>query len=491
MVDKYLKIIYDDYYDINRTINLMCDMDVIKFVYFLSQNDFHDEKMDDIVEMFKDARRKDIDEMIHNSSDDSFFSARSTLHFTYPLGETLKKLDVLYEITGSDLWEKIFGYSYDMFNAVITVILCRIILFYNYYRTIEDNDEKKEFEERNPLVRECYLTKEEIYKYFNGFTTEIDLILNDISIKYSDIKQLKDVYRIINNDGHYYLFFIWDFLYNLYNIYSKRIKDYLGNDKFSDIRGKAFENVCFKNLELCFPNSKKYQSLQYDYKKGNHEIDILMELENTIIVFECKSGAFDVYDFDNNDELYEEFRKVFGNGYKTINDLNKYIKEGNNCFRTKNGKTVNIDLKGKKVIYINLSLYNIEFMQTNIQKIKSEKLKKVEVYPICWNYIDFLTLTQVACVDYNLFEQYLIKRFEIINNNKNLTLDYDEVDVFGLLTDPDQIEFVNKYLLKVSKDSANIDMNFMISNAIYRREFNDGLNRRFLMGFIYKSTKDD
>ncbi|MBQ6135143.1 MAG: hypothetical protein IJI60_02375, partial [Bacilli bacterium] len=94
MVDKYLKIVYDDYYNINRTINLMCDKDVIKFVYFLSQNDFHDEKIDDIVKIFKDTYRKDIDEMIHNSSDDTFFSARSTLHFTYPLGETLKRLDV-------------------------------------------------------------------------------------------------------------------------------------------------------------------------------------------------------------------------------------------------------------------------------------------------------------------------------------------------------------------------------------------------------------
>lgn len=490
MIDEYLKIIYEDYYNINRTLDLMCDMDVIKFVYFLSQNKIKDKKINEVVDLFKNERHKDIDEMIHNLSDDSFFSARSTLHFTYPLGETLKRLDVLYEITGENLWKKIFGYSYDMLYAVITVILCRITMFYNYYRMIEDPTEKRDFEERNPLVRECYLTKEEIYKYFNGFENEINLILNDISVNYCDIKNLKDVYRIINNEGHYYLFFIWDFLYNLYGIYCKRIKEYLGDDKFSKIRGKAFENVCFKNLEICFPNAKKYKSLQYDYKKGNHEIDILMELEKTIVIFECKSGAFDIYDFDNDEELYFNLKKVFGKGYKTINDLNKYLKDGNYCFRTKNGKKVEINTSEKQVIYINLSLYNIEFLQTNIQKIKSEKIKKVDVYPICWNYIDFLTLTKVACVDYSLFEEYFIKRFEIINNNKNLTLDYDEVDVFGLLTDPAQTEFVNNYLLKINKDSSNIDMNFMISNAIYRKEFNDGLNRQFLLGFIYKNTDD-
>ena len=80
--------------------------------------------------MFKNERHKDIDEMIKDSLDDSFFSARSTLHFTYPLGETLKRHDVLYEMTGEDLWKKIFGYNYEMLHAVITFILCRIIMLF-------------------------------------------------------------------------------------------------------------------------------------------------------------------------------------------------------------------------------------------------------------------------------------------------------------------------------------------------------------------------
>ena len=108
----------------------------------------------------------------------------------------------------------------------------------------------------------------------------------------------------------------------------------------------------------------------------------------------------------------------------------EYLKKGNNVFRTKSGEKINLDSNNKKVIYVNLSLYNIEFLQTNIQKIKSKKIRKVLIYPICWNYIDFLTLSQVACVNYGLFEDYFIKRFNIINNNKNLTFDYDEVNAF-------------------------------------------------------------
>ena len=37
MLEKYLKIIYDDYYNLKRTVDLMCDRDVIDFVYFLSK----------------------------------------------------------------------------------------------------------------------------------------------------------------------------------------------------------------------------------------------------------------------------------------------------------------------------------------------------------------------------------------------------------------------------------------------------------------------
>ena len=117
-------------------------------------------------------------------------------------------------------------------------------------------------------------------------------------------------------------------------------------------------------------------------------------------------------------------------------------------------------------------------------------MKKVDVYPICWNYIDFLTLTKVAIVDYALFEEYLKKRFNIINNYKNLTLDYDEVDAFGLLTDPSQKHFVDNILLSESTSNSNIDMNFMISNGIYREEFNSGLDRKYLLGFIHENTGD-
>lgn len=483
-MDKYLKIIYDDYYNLKRTLDFACDRDVIQFVYFLSKYNINGSNIENIVKAYKKEKSKEYKDFIEKINSDSYFSARETLHFTYPLNETFKRLDVLFEMIGDKKWNEIFGYSYEFLYTFVTVVICRIVLFHNL-NEIEPNEGYA-----NSDAKECYFTKDELNKYLQNSSGEIDLVLNDLSVNFSELSNVKDVYKIIAFNEHYYLFFIWDFLYNLFNIYSIKIKSVLGNDEFNKKRGKAFETVCYNNLNQCFNYGKIYKGLEYDYKSGNHEIDILMELNKVVVIFECKSGAFDSLEFENDSELYSAFVKVYGNGYKTINDLNDYILEGNNTFRDKDKNNIEIDIKNKSVVYVNLSLYNIEFIQTSIQKIKSARMKKVDVYPICWNYIDFLTLTKVAIVDYELFEEYLKKRFNIINNYKNLTLDYDEVDAFGLLTDPSQKHFVDNILLSESTSNSNIDMNFMISNGIYREEFNSGLDRKYLLGFINENTGD-
>lgn len=491
MLEKYLKIIYDDYYNLKRTVDLMCDRDVIEFVYFLSKYQIENKTFKDLVSEYKNQKKDKYKQYLNSESPDEFFSERDTLHFTYPFYETFKRLDVLYEMIGKKKWKEIFGYSYELLYYVVTVIICRIILFYNNYRQIDDIDERKEYEKIHLYATTCYFTKEEIYNSFDGYRTEIDKILDDISIDFYKQDNIKDSCSILKVDNHYYLFFIWDFLYNLYDKYSKKIKSSLGNDEFNNKRGKTFENLCYNNLKNTFPQFEIYKSLEYDYNKGNHEIDLLMQMEETIIVFECKSSSFDTYESSIDGKLYNDFLKAYGRGYKTINDLNNYIKLGNNIFRSKDGNNVSFDFNKYKVVYVNLSLYNIEYLQTNVQKIDSSKIKPVEVYPICWNYIDFLTLTKVACVDYELFENYFNKRFNMINKNKNLTFDYDEVDVFGFLTDPSYQEFYNNILMPTVEKGNSIDMNFMISNGAYRQEFNKHLDIDYLYGFIGKNNREN
>lgn len=484
MLDSFLKIIYDNYYDINRTLDLEVDKDIINFVFFLSKYKGKNLSLEKIISDFKKSKQMKYQKSINETVNDSFFAEKDIIHFTYPFKETFRRLDILYDMIGKSKWKEIFGYDFEMLYYVITVIICRIVLCHNCYVQMKDENEKNNFKNLFYNVENCFFTKKEIFGYFKNNKREIELILNDISIDFYDQKSTKDSCLILKNGEKYYLFFIWDFLYNLYDIFAEKIKNNLGNNKFNDKRGKSFENVCFENIQKTFPNYTSYKSIHYDYRNGNHEVDILLILNKTIVMFECKAGSFDTYKSDDDGKLYQNFAKVFGKGYKTINVFNDYISDGNNTFRTKNGKKIQIDFKNHKIIYVNLSLYNIEFLQTNVQKIKSDKLHSVKVYPICWNFIDFLTFTKVACANCDLLEEYFIKRFNMINQNKQLTFDYDEADVFGFLIDPGQKEFVENYLLKSSLSNQNLDINFNISNGVYRKEFNEELDKQYLFGFI-------
>lgn len=56
-----------------------------------------------------------------------------------------------------------------------------------------------------------------------------------------------------------------------------------------------------------------------------------------------------------------------------------------------------------------------------------------------------------------------------------LSLDIDEIDVLGFLTD-DQNERVYKM---IKENTSNVDTNIMITNGVYRNQVNELFNRKF------------
>ena len=125
-------------------------------------------------------------------------------------------------------------------------------------------------------------------------------------------------------------------------------------------------------------------------------------------------------------------------------------------------------------------------MQTQIQKIKKEFIRPANIYPICWNYLDFGSIMKLSPLDINLFEKYLEKRTRLLNEKKNITFDIDEIDAFGFLTDP-KYEYV--YDMLMNHVNENIDENLMISNGAYRQEFNMMFDKKFIDDYINKIAK--
>lgn len=493
-MDELLKKIYYDYYNLERTLDFDFDKDFFKFVYQLKNYKGKTINIDKVLNDYKDSTTAEIHEQLfQNGKIDTFFAEKLSVHLTYPLKYTIKRLNIIFNTIGKDEWYKIFGFTSKNFISLINFILIRIILYNNYI--IENNSEmKKQYEINFPLSTNYYFTKEELYGFFSENKKDIDKILKIISKNIFDFKNENDVFYFIEYNKKYILYFIWDFIYNLYDVIENYILDFYQNNKidketFYSNRGKVFENCCADRIKELFSPQTVYQNLYYNNNNGDHEIDILVNTQHEIIVFECKSSKFDIHKTKNDKELKNDFLRAFGNGFKTFNNLNNYINNGGNKFYSKNlNKSFNFDFQTKKVIFINISLHNIEYLQTSIQKIDKNLIKPVSVYPICWNYIDFLTITELGKKNIPLFTEYLYKRFDMINKNKNLTLDIDEIDVLGFLTDEHNDELYHN-LINMYKE--NIDMNFMINNGAYRETVNNYLDCLFFEELIAEEFYND
>ena len=358
--------------------------------------------------------------------------------------------------------------------ALIKAIIKRIITYNNF---VLDNKGKE---------YNFYLTKYEIYTYLTIPTNEIDPIIEFISIDLNNINDERDCFNLIKfNSDSYTLIFIWDFLYYLYDKIETRIKENSNEKQLSiyyNNRGKIFEKQCIQEIRLAFKNKEIYKNVYYINEKGKNELDIILIIDNKIIVFECKTTNFDIYKTNNNEELEYQIISALGKGYKTINNFDQYIKNKDTIELLDNGKKIKLNLKNKEIIYVCISLNNIEFVQTSIQKINGKVLKKVNKYPIILNYLDLSSILELATLNPNPILDYFSKRFYTINELKMLSIDIDEIDVLGFLTDEQNARVCNM----IKDNSSFVDTNLMITNGAYRNQVNKFLNERFIYNLYEK-----
>ena len=475
-----LNRLYYDYYNFNKKSYFPIDKDYLRLIFMLKDENIEDISIREIIKKYKN--RNSFSNRIVNveENNDDYWIEKEVIHITYPFEETLERIEVLYNIVGKEKWIKIFNFDYKDLCDFIVVLIYRIYN-YNYCHLCKDSEILKEYEEAFPYSKRCYFTRKEMYQFFNNKKV-VDSLFDFLSIDIKMQKSIVDSTKLIQYKGKYYLFFIWDFIYNLFNEIENKILENISNiDNYYQNKGKKFENLCYEKLTKYYKQEYIYKNIKYTYKNSNHEIDLLLELPNSYIIFECKSSNFDINKTNSNKELYEKFIKSFGRGYKTINDLNDYISVGNNEFIEKSTNNIIKIKPNKKIYYINLSLYNIEYLQTQIQKIKTEYINPVNIYPICWNYMDFGSIMKLAPLDYNLFERYLERRTNLLNKRKNVTFDIDEMDAFGFLTDPN---YDNSFDMIMKYSDNNIDENFMISNGIYRQDFNNMFNAKYISEYI-------
>lgn len=467
--------IYCDYYDIGKLQNFKLNTDVEYIQLIASYKEIKDKTLKKTIKNFKDLFSKKLrDGVLNSENKDDYFVDKNIVHITYQLEKTINRLYILYNSIGKKEWNRIFNFDFENMIAVIEAIIKRSIIYNNL---VLDNKGKE---------YNFYITKDEIYTYLTIPTTEIDPIIEFISIDLNNINDERDCFNLIkfNNDS-YTLIFIWDFLYYLYDKIETEVKENSNEKQLSiyyNNRGKIFEKQCIQEIRLAFKNKEIYQNVYYINEKGKNELDIILIIDNKIIVFECKTTNFDIYKINNNEELEYQIISALGKGYKTINNFEQYIKNKDTIELLDNGKKIKLNLKNKEIIYVCISLKNIEFVQTSIPKIDGKVLKKVNKYPIILNYLDLSSILDLAALNPNLILEYFSKRFYTINELKMLSIDIDEIDVLGFLTDEQNARVYN-----IIKDNYSfVYTNLMITNGAYRNQVNKFLNEKFIYNLYEK-----
>ena len=475
MDEEFLYKIYCDYYDIGKTQNFKLNTDVEYIQLIASYKEIKDKTLKKTIKNFKDLFSKKLrDSVLNSENKDDYFVDKNIVHITYPLEKTINRLYFIYNSIGKKEWNKIFNFDFKNMIALIKAIIKRIITYNNL---VLDNKGKE---------YNFYLTKDEIYTYLTIPTTEIEQIIEFVSIDLNNINDKRDCFNLIkfNNDS-YTLIFVWDFLYYLYDKIETKIKENSNEKQLSiyyNNRGKIFEKQCTQEIKLAFKNKEIYKNVYYINEKGKNELDIILIIDNKIIVFECKTTNFDIYKTNNNEELEYQIISALGKGYKTINNFDQYIKNKDTIELLDNGKKTELNLKNKEIIYVCISLNNIEFVQTSIQKLNGKVLKKVNKYPIILNYLNLSSILDLASLNPDPILEYFSERFYTINELKMLSIDIDEIDVLGFLTDEQNARVYNM----IKDNSSFVDTNLMITNGAYRNQVNKFLNEKFIYNLYEK-----
>lgn len=469
MDEEFLYKIYCDYYDIGKPQNFKLNTDVEYIQLLASYKEIKDKTLKKTIKNFKDLFSKKLrDSIINSKNKDDYFVDKNIVHITYPLEKTINRLYFIYNSIGKKEWNKIFNFDFENMISLIKAIIKRIITYNNL--VLDNKGEEYNF----------YLTKDEIYTYLTIPTTEIETIIEFISIDLNNINDERDCFNLIKFDNDSYtLIFIWDFLYYLYDKIETKIKENSNEKQLSiyyNNRGKIFEKQCTQEIKFAFKNKEIYKNVYYINEKGKNELDILLIIDNKIIVFECKTTNFDIYKTNNNEELEYQIISALGKGYKTINNFDQYIKNKDTIELLDNGKKIQLNLKNKEIIYVCISLNNIEFVQTSIQKLDGTVLKKVNKYPIILNYLDLSSILDLASLNPDPILKYFGERFYTINELKMLSIDIDEIDVLGFLTDEQNARVYNM----IKDNSSFVDTNLMITNGAYRNQVNKFLNEKFI-----------
>ncbi|WP_042356948.1 hypothetical protein [Bacillus rubiinfantis] len=407
---------------------------------------------------------------------------KEVIHIQNPIAPNLNKLEILIAALPEGNFQKVFGFSVEHMRKIIECLILRSIINLNLlidnrndviddYQTLLGKHSNSFWFTIEDIVNICpTIPKDNIKAFFK--LVSIDITKNDLD---------KDTqFLIYNVNEEYVLPYYAEFCNVLFSFIEKNIILNLTElettrAEYSKLRGMHFEEMVYEMLASLIHNVHK--NVQYvDLSKKKRELDVLVQKDDLFINFECKSSAFNIFDWETDDLIKLKYRNAFGRTFESIKALNDMQKSEKKIqiYDGKIGRSNCIfeqSLKNYDLINVQVSLSPIEFIGTNLQYF-DENLSNYEVQPIVLSYVDFFIICYCYYQQPHLVLQYYRDRQHYLNRRKKIRLDIDEIDVFGMLTDEKNSK-IKEYM---EMGDGEIDMTFMIDNGIYRKTFTKALN---------------
>lgn len=460
------------------------------------------------INKFVNLSKQEIIENVRNrifsfiSSDDPNVVDKQMLHITHPLYVSIQRCLILFE-TIKKISDIDFKMDSKEFTTITHMIIFRVLLYnayamYNITNEIEHyyNSFKNIFGKENISN---WFTVEEIHSLNKNISIDkINNYLDLFSVDISNISAVLDPFKIIKNSksNEYTLIFLHDFTYNLYQmledfILSKFNKNEQKISEYGNVRGSMFEKYIVLLLSDSISKKNIYSNYYYRDIEGNDsELDVIVEFDNLLLNIECKSSRFDPMLANKLRILDDRFIKAYKRSYESIDRFQRTIEGKQIITLRKDGSKKILDIKNKKVISVHATAYDMRYISTEIQRDIIPSLPKYKYYPININCIDLQCMLLEIRFGGNgdiSFQRYLINRFEMINSQKNLKFDIDEIDAYGFFIDENEN---NERTLNILKEYKNIDnqIDFMISNGIYREKINKELREMFFENRVIDFT---
>ncbi len=317
-------------------------------------------------------------------------------------------------------------------RSTIVELSLAIMFYYFGLQTYKFSDMKiTDTEKKNLIGRtDFYIELSDIQKVRGKSTSEEYGKYKNIFAK--DINEIRDDEKVglFLDGGKVFIICISEFLdYMIYKL-ENTFKENCFDKEYSDYttkKGYAFEEMVYGIIKN-FTQESYHTLFYYPNDKQKIEIDVLLKDAENLAVLECKSGTFDSFIFDKDEELKLQIYSKTKKAYKSLKRVSEYLICSDE-YRFECDKKI-ITGFANNPICIHVSMYPMDFIASNVHTLFPKYLEGINS-PILTISLEHLLAIMIDAKKNNkdIFEYWELRKQDIAKY-PGIHFDNNEIDLY-------------------------------------------------------------